>query len=505
MRGGVDYGLDYLEQPEITGHEIPVVRGTGWKIAQWVSITLATLLVLGSLTAYGFYYKLVAGNIEQVEDKHGNLAKEEDRPDKLNNSVNILIMGSDTRAGRGNAKYGRDEGERSDTTILLHISAGGEKAIGISFPRDSWVSLPECKTSSGKVVPAHSGMINSAFANGGPYCTWNTIETLTQIRIDHFVKVDFSGFKGIVNALGGVQVCSPRAFTDPKAKLVIPKAGLQTLNGEQALGWVRTRYSLGDGSDLGRIERQQQFMSAVIQKATSKGVMTDPAKLLKFVNAATKSLQTSKDFNSTEILALANKVKGISPKSIKFVTVPWYYPTEAEIAANPNLRGRVLWRQEEAQALFNAIRRDNTLPKAEKTPKTQTVSTPEKKVDPSTVTVKVYNGTNQQGLAGRAVTDLVAKKYQASLGATGVYQNGTLQKTAIHYGPGGEDAAAQVAKLVPGVTPKATANGQPGVVYLYLGADYTGLGGDGPVSIPKVDGEIKASDNICKKPKGAVG
>ncbi|WP_106397558.1 LCP family protein [Actinocorallia populi] len=501
MRDGVDYGLDYLERPEITGHEIPVVRGTGWKIVQWVSITLASVLVLGSLTAYGFYYKLVAGNIEQLDDEHGNLADEDKRPDKLNSSVNILVMGSDTREGRGNAKYGRTDGERSDTTILLHLSAGGEKAIGISFPRDSWVDLPQCKSASGQAIAAHQGMINSAFTNGGPYCTWNTIETLTQIRIDHFVKVDFSGFKGIVNALGGVEVCSPKAFTDPKAKLVIPKAGRQTLNGEQALGWVRTRYSLGDGSDLGRIQRQQQFMSAVIQKATSKGVMTDPAKMIKFVNAATKSLKTDKGFNSTEILDLATKVKGINTKSIKFVTVPWYYPTEAEIAANSNLSGRVLWKQEEAQELFAAIRRDNTLPKTEKTPqtKTQTVSAPAKRVDPSTVTVKVYNGTNQQGLAGRAVTDLVAKKYQASLGSTGVYKNGSLEKTAVHYGPGGEDAAAQLAKLVPGVVPEASPDGQAGVVYLYLGADYTGLGGNGSASIPKVDGEIKASDNICKK------
>ena len=500
MRSGVDYDLEYLERPEITGHEIPVVRGSGWMITQWVSITLASLLVLGSLTAYGFYYKLVAGNIGQIGDEQGNLAEEGARPDKLNSSVNILIMGSDIRTG-SNAKYGRVDGERSDTTILLHISAGGEKAIGISFPRDSWVSLPQCKSASGQVIPAQHGMINAAFANGGPYCTWNTIETLTQIRIDHFVKVDFSGFKGIVNALGGVQVCSPKAFTDRKAKLVIPKAGLQTLNGEQALGWVRTRYSLGDGSDLGRIQRQQQFMSAVIQKATSKGVLTDPGKLLKFVNAATKSLKTDKGFNSTEILSLATKVKGINAKSIKFVTVPWYYPTPAEVSANPSLSGRVLWKQEEAQKLFASIRRDNTLPKAEKAEaKTQPVSTAAaKKVDPSTVTVKVYNGTNQQGLAGRAVTDLTAKKYLAALGSTGVYKNGALEKTTVAYGPGGEDAAAQVAKLVPGAATEPAADGQAGVVYLYLGADYTGLGGNGTTSIPKVDGEIKASDSICKK------
>ncbi len=246
-------------------------------------------------------------------------------------------------------------------------------------------------------------------------------------------------------------------------------------------------------------------MSAVIQKATSKGVMTDPAKLLKFVNAATKSLATDKGFNSAEIMSLATKVKGINTKNIKFVTVPWRYATVAERESNPALAGRVFWQEDKAQELFAAIRKDNTLPKTPaKTDgapatRTQPVSTSSQKVDPSTITVKVYNGTNQQGLAGRAVTDLTAKKYKASLGSTGVYKNGTLQQTVIEYGPGGEEAAAQLAKLVPGVTPTASANGRPGVVYLYLGADYTGLSGSGASSIPKVDGEIKASDNICKK------
>ncbi|ROO90039.1 LytR family transcriptional attenuator [Actinocorallia herbida] len=506
MRGGIDYDLEFLETPEISGaYDTTAPQGKAWKIIQWVSIGLAACLVLGSLTAYGFYYKF-AGNIKQETDP-GNII-EANRPKKLDSSVNILVLGSDTRAGKNGGYGSHIEGERSDTAIVLHLSAGGEKATAISFPRDSWVSIPECKDHSGKTIGARTDKINSAFAYAGAYCTWATIESLTQIRIDHYVKVDFTGFKDIVNALDGVEICSPIAFEDPKAQLVIPKAGKQKINGKQALGWARTRYKLGDGSDLGRIQRQQQLMSSIVQKVTSKGILTNPTKLLGFVNAATKSLKTDEGFNSTEITDLATKVKGLRPDSIKFVTVPWRYATEAERASDASLAGVVFWQEDKAQELFDAIRRDNKVPKNTK-PKKPTATeaaadgeaaapaadTP--KVKAADVVVKVYNGTDRQGLAGRAVTDLTTKKYQASLGSTGSYQNGALEKTVIAYGTGGEAAAALLGKLLPDVTPKLDATLEAGTVHLYLGADYAGLG-SAASSIPEVDDEVTASDDICK-------
>ncbi|MDX6744630.1 LCP family protein [Actinocorallia sp. A-T 12471] len=503
MRGGIDYDLDFLETPEISGaYETAQPHGKSWKIIQWVSIALAAVVVMGSLTAYGFYYKLT-GNIKQENDT-GNLI-DANRPQKLDSSVNILLLGSDSRGGK-NAGYGHVDGERSDTAIVLHLSAGGEKAVAISFPRDSYVQIPECKDKDGKTVPGRTDKINSAFAYAGAYCTWATIESLTQIRIDHFVKVDFAGFRDIVDALGGVEICSPKAFSDPKAQLVIPKAGRQKINGKQAIGWARTRYQLGDGTDLGRIQRQQQLMSSIVQKVTTKGILTDPGKLLGFVNAATKSLKTDEGFNSTEIMDLATKVKGINPKSIRFITVPWRYATEAERASNPALAGVVFWQDEKAQELFDAVRRDNKMPKNTK-PKgdkptaaadgggADAPTTP--KVKAADVVVKVYNGTDRQGLAGRAVTDLTAKKYQASLGSTGSYQGGTLKETVIAFGAGGEAAAALLGKLLPDVTPKLDDTLEAGTVHLYLGADYAGLG-SAASSIPKVDDEVKASDDICK-------
>lgn len=493
MRGGVDYGPAYLEDlVEPALEPDPPRHGKGWKITQWVCIALSALMVLGSLSVYGVY-RNAWGNIEEIPDE--GRTKEALRPPKLNNAMNILIMGSDTREG-ANKKYGSSGGERSDTTILLHLSAGGERAIGLSFPRDAMVNIPECKK-NGQVYPAHFGQINGAYANAGPVCTVNTIESITKIRVDHYIKVDFTGFKAIVNALGGVEICSPKAFEDPKAKLVIKKAGRQKINGETALGWVRTRYKLGDGTDIGRIERQQQFMSSVVTKALSQGVLTSPTKLTKFVSAVSKSLATDKDFNQKAMLDLAGKLKGMDLKKIKFQTVPWRYATTAERAAHKDWNGRVFFQEGKAAALFEAIAQDNKAPAAQ--PKTQNVATTAKPVPAAQIKVKVYNGTQQQGLAGRTVDSLIARKYMASLGSTNTFGAGNLAKTVIKYGPGAEAHAAQVAAMIPGVQPAPSAQATPGTVFLYLGADYSGLSSTGPVAIPKVDREIKATDNICKK------
>jgi LCP family protein required for cell wall assembly len=494
-------GLDYLDHPDVDQEpEAPPGQSRTWKIIGWASVVLSAILVITSLGLYGVYYDVVANSLQHEKDP--NAGDKVKAPPKLNSSVNILIMGSDTREG-ANKKYGRDEGsERSDTTILLHLSAGGKQAMGISFPRDSMVNIPQCKDSSGRVHPANFGMINSAFAAAGPYCTMRTIESLTQINIDHFVKVDFTGFKAMVNALGGVKICAPKAFSDPLAKLVIKKAGPQIINGDTALGWVRTRHALGDGGDVGRIQRQQQFMSSVIQKATSSGVLTNPTKLLGFVKATTKSLKTDEGFSVSTMVDLAGKLKGIDLKKVNFVTVPWRYATIAERAAHPDWAGRLFWQEDKAQALFSAVAHDNKPPKAEPAP-TAKPTAAVAKVAPAKVNVKVFNGTMRSGLAGTTVNELKAKKYVATLGSTATYKNGTLTKTAIQYGVGGEGAAAQLATLFPGTTPVASTQVAQGQVALYLGADYTALGSaagsTGLATTPKIDDTVNAGEkNLCK-------
>ncbi|GAA4364977.1 hypothetical protein GCM10023088_09870 [Actinomadura verrucosospora] len=453
----------------------PPVRGRLWRMLGWVSIGLSVVLVAGSLTAYGFWRRL-DGQIDR-ENVDGRLG--EHRPPKLNNSLNILMMGSDSRAGE-NARYGTEAGQRSDTTILLHISPGGQSAIGVSFPRDSMVQMPPCKRKNGTTVPAQFGMINAAFSNGGPACTWRTIESLTKIHIDHYVEVDFAGFKRVVDALGGVEICVPRRIDDPKAELHL-RAGRQTVRGDQALGYVRTRYVLGDGSDLDRIKRQQAFMASVVKKATDKGMLTDPGRTYAFLSAATRSIKADDGLTLSVMQKLAASLGGMSAGKVRFVTVP--------VQAFPQDKNRVQFAQAAAEPLFRAIREDNKLPQPEPVPANNKVQP----VPPTQVRLAVYNASGTGGLAQRTADQLTERGFQ-------VVKVGTARKpvphTRILYGAGAERQAARTAIAVPGHQPRPWASAKPGYVYLVIGRDGAQLRGLGPM-VPQIAGEIRADRNIC--------
>ncbi|GAA2278815.1 hypothetical protein GCM10010402_39260 [Actinomadura luteofluorescens] len=455
----------------------PPVRGRLWRMLGWVSIGLSLVLVAGSLTAYGFWRRL-DGQIDR-ENVDGKLG--EHRPPKLNNSLNILMMGSDSRAGE-NARYGAEAGQRSDTTILLHISPGGQSAIGVSFPRDSMVQMPPCKRRNGTTVPAQFGMINAAFSNGGPACTWRTIESLTKIHIDHYVEVDFAGFKRVVDALGGVEICVPRRIDDPKAELHL-RAGRQTVHGDQALGYVRTRYVLGDGSDLDRIKRQQAFMASVVKKATDKGMLSDPGRTYAFLSAATKSIKADSGLTLSVMQKLAGSLGGMSAGKVRFVTVP--------VEAFPQDENRVQFAQAAAEPLFRAIREDNKLPQPEPVPAQNKVQP----VPPAQVRLGVYNASGTGGLAQRTADQLAERGFQ-------VVKVGTAKKTFPHtqilYGAGAERQAARVAIAVPGHQARPWASARPGYVYLIVGRDGAALRGLGPM-VPKIAGEIRADRAVCAR------
>ena len=230
---------------------------------RWTSIVTTLVLVAASLAAYIAYRNVVDG-IRQV-DVSDLLGK---RPPKYNSAMNILLIGSDSRAGSNGKFGGRASGARSDTMILMHISPQRTGATLISFPRDSVVSTVGCRA-DGMGIPASRPassveMLNATFGSGGAPCTWKTLETLTGIRIDHFIEIDFSGFQSMVNAVGGVHVCLPEAIHDPASKLNL-SAGVHHVDGAQALAFVRERH-VGLGSDLQRIQRQQFFMAAMLQQ-----------------------------------------------------------------------------------------------------------------------------------------------------------------------------------------------------------------------------------------------
>ncbi|MFA1550849.1 LCP family protein [Actinomadura chokoriensis] len=470
---GVYYADDAPPPPE------PPVRGRLWRVLGGVSIALSVVLVAGSLTAYGFWRRLDG----QIDREHVDGRLGENRPPKLNGSLNILLMGSDSRAGE-NARYGVEAGRRSDTTILLHISPGGESAIGISFPRDSMVRMPPCKKKNGTVIPAQFGMINAAFSNGGPACTWRTIESLTRIHIDHYVEVDFAGFKRVVDALGGVEICVPRRIDDPKAELHL-RAGRQVVHGDQALGYVRTRYVLGDGSDLDRIRRQQAFMASVVKKATGKGMLTDPGRTYGFLSAATKSIKVDDRLTLSVMQKLASGLRGMSAGKVRFVTVP--------VQAYPQDKNRVQFDQALAEPLFRAVREDNKVP--DPAPTQAPAQNAVQPVPPAQVKVGVYNASAAPGLAQRTADQLGERGFH-------IVKVGTSRKryarTMILYGAGAERQAARLAIAVPGHPPRAWRSAKPGYVYLVIGKDGAELRALKPV-VPKLAGEIRADRDICAR------
>ncbi len=233
------------------------------------------------------------------------------RPEKASSAVNYLLVGSDDRAGLTAAELktlrvgstASAAGGRSDTMLLVHISKARDKAVIVSLPRDTLVTVPQYVASNGKTIAAQQAKLNSAFSWGGAPLLIQVVEAKTNLRIDHYVEIGFGGFAKVVDSLGGIQVCSKVAINDPKSHLVMT-AGIHTLNGIEALKYIRTRDFDGMG-DLGRMQRQQQFMSSVIKKATSTGVLLNPVKFISFINAAMETVKTDSSLNSSDLVTLA--------------------------------------------------------------------------------------------------------------------------------------------------------------------------------------------------------
>ncbi|MFG2141674.1 LCP family protein [Streptomyces sp. NPDC048650] len=312
--------------------------------------TAGAVLVTGVL-GWGLYTKL-NGNIHFDSDTQNELEKyESERPDPgPPNAENILLVGSDNR-GDGNQEYGTDSGtQRSDTTILLHLAANRKSATAVSIPRDLMVQVPHCKRSDGKEIAEQTAQFNWAFQFAGAACTIRTVEKMTGIRVTHHMIIDFVGFKKVVDAVDGVEVCLRRPINDDKAHLVLP-AGRQTLLGEDALGFVRARKSLGNGSDTQRMERQQEFLGALVKKVQSNGVLLNPTRLYPVLDAATSSLTTDADLASlTGLYELVRSMRSIPTGRVQFLTVP-----RQEYRYDPNRDELV---QPAADRLFGELRKD---------------------------------------------------------------------------------------------------------------------------------------------------
>ncbi|MDY0815563.1 LCP family protein [Kitasatospora purpeofusca] len=294
---------------------------------RWLIVTAGVLafLLVGCGTLLWVAYRKLDGNIRTDSTTDQLLARlEAERPSRTagaRGAENLLLIGSDDRTG-ANATYGAAGGQRSDTTILLHLAADRRHATAVSIPRDVMVSVPACEKPDGSRSRPTLMQFNAAFETGGPACSIRTVEQLSGIRIDHYVIVDFAGFKRMVDAVDGVEVCVPQPIHDKDAKLDLA-AGRQTLHGEQALGFVRARETLGDGSDTQRMGRQQQFLAALIRKVQSQDVLLNPTKLWPVLDAATSSVQADSGLSSLgELYDLTQDLRGIPSSDVTFLTAP---------------------------------------------------------------------------------------------------------------------------------------------------------------------------------------
>lgn len=460
-----------------------------------VALCLTGVLVIAALWGY-VAYRNVYDAIHREVVTSQQLGT---RPPKLNGSLNILMIGSDSRAGT-HGKYGRGiVGSRSDTTMLLHISPTGKLATVISFPRDSMVPIYKCLPDGEghmgqQAAPGQVERLNATFSYGGVPCLWKTLEHTTHIHIDHFMEVNFLSFKKIVNDIGGVPVCLPYAIHDYRSGLRL-SAGRHVVNGAQALAFVRVRH-IGDGSDIERIKRQQLFLAAVARKIRKSGLLSNLSQTYHLIHDVAGSLTVDKPFSLTTMYAVGNALRHLSTSSLHFISVPWVpYPGDpmAEVQWAPTASG-----------LFSAIAHDNNILKAASQARkgAKPKPSPAPTVAPSKVQVEVLNGSGAQGVAGTVASDLTSRGFTVS----GQKNAPTFGYTSnvIEYGAASQlPEVNTLKKQVPGAVVKRVPSMGPGPVNLILGSDFNGLTGQhhghhqSVKNLGKNYGGINGNTNMC--------
>lgn len=399
-------------------------------------VAAAALVVVLAVGTYA--YARLDGNITRLDITGALGGSRPTTQSGPKQPLNILLIGSDQRVGLDTTMYGKDTvegGAHSDTNMLVHVSADRSWAMVVSIPRDSMVKSPEdCTNPSSPVDQVRQW--NANFNKGGPACVIRTLEANTDVFVNHFAVVNFNGFRDMVDALGGVEVCLKQDVKDRDSQFHL-SAGRHRVDGTTALGYVRVRHALGDGSDLGRIKRQQAFMTSVIQEATRTSLLLRPDRLYGFLDAATRSLTTDSELTVGAMKDLAQAVAGIGLSNIEFFTVPTdqYEPDH----------NRVQWAPA-AEQLWQAMREDRqpgAKPKATPTP----TSTEALTVSPADIDVKVVNDSGTEGYARQAAKALLAQGFRTAEPVGGTPTAGGAR---VLFSPAHREAARTVAAAFPG-------------------------------------------------------
>jgi LCP family protein required for cell wall assembly len=442
-------------------------------LLRWVSVAVVIVLGAAVLGSY-FKTKAVYDSIKRVPLT--DLGKRP--PQYSTSSMNILVYGSDSRAGLDPHEQvllhtGYDQSDNTDTIMLIHISPGRHLVTVLSIPRDTMVPMYQCASGPGypgqQADPGQDVIINSLLEIGGPACLFKTVEQQTGIYINHFIGLGMLGFVNVINDIGGVNVCLPFAVNDPVSGLQLA-AGKVHVTGVQALAFWRTREDIGTGSDLERIQRDQ-FMSAQLVKAVlGSGMLSDPFKLLKVVTDAAAQMTTDSGMSISDLFSLAQSFRDLNSKDVQFITAP-----NEPYPADPD---RVQFAQPQASQVFAAIAHDVTVPKTAPVPTASPTASPatggaqELTTSPSDVEVEVLNGSGQPGAAASAGSALTARGFDVT--GTGDAAAFDYTSSVIEYASAADLAAVNTLKQVlTGVTVTQDASLTPGTIELIVGSGFT--------------------------------
>ncbi|MFC8512513.1 LCP family protein [Streptomyces sp. NPDC057257] len=480
-------------------------KGKAKKVLLWTGGTMAFVLVAAAGGAY-LYIKHLNDNITAVSDdgaSTGGFSK--------GKAINILLIGTDKRTGKGNTKYG-DSGSvgHADTTILLHVSKDRSNATALSIPRDLITDIPDCPTKladgTEKVIGGTENVrFNTSLGQDErtPSCVARTVTELTGITPDNFMVADFNAVKTLTTAVGGVDVCLGKDINDPDSHLNLKK-GMQHIEGETALAFVRTRHAVGFGGDLSRITLQQQFLSALMRKLKSNDTLTNPAKMIKVAEAGTKALTVDSNLDSIgKLKDLGLELGKLNPKNLTFTTVP--------VVDNPaeKVKATVVLNESTAPAVFSAIKNDVsfTAVKAQKKKEAAAVAARLKgtKSAASEVRVQILNGG---AVAGSAQAELNYLQNDEGVLKSSNAGNADAEqaKTTLEYDPDQADQARRLAAILglsgsqmkPG---KSVTNDQGlPTMTLTLGKDFPGAGESYSAATKAPDVDKTTADKVeCAK------
>ncbi|WP_434590465.1 LCP family protein [Streptomyces sp. A5-4] len=472
------------------------------KALLWTGGVTAFVLIGSSLGAY-LVYQHFNGNLNTIDVPgagSGGFKKDE--------AVNVLVIGTDKRTGAGNEGYGDKESlGHADTTILFHVSKDRTNATALSIPRDLKTDIPDCPTKidgTEKVVPGERDVrFNTSLgqADRDPGCTMRTVKELTGMTVDHFMMVDFNAVKTLTSAVGGVEVCVAKDVDDPDSHLKLA-AGKHTIEGEQALAFVRTRHSFGNESDLDRIQTQQQFLGSMIRKMKSSETLTSPSKVFDLAEAATKALTVDSGIGDIDKLrALGMELGKVNPKNITFTTLP--------VIDNPaeTVKATVVVDEAKADPLFAMMASDTSLTevkakeKAAKSKQQALLKGPRSAAED--VRVSVYNGG---GPPGSASSTLLWLQNEMLVTKSSNESNAPTQpKTTLKYAPNQADQARRLADMMglPGAAMKPGTKDAKGLepMTLVLGADFKEAGTRiaPPAKAPAGIQKVGADKSVCAK------